>query len=396
MSDPTCHCKSFFRQQRNLRMLIVRSQFWSSGWPPGRILIRSLPDSCFLPMPPKGIKRGRSSAHLDEGGPQNAQEQLQSHTLSSQACTHEVMMQTIWQKLYSDKQAAMQVFVQLTTGCFNAAPATPEVASAARLTTNNKFSMCPREVWDGVLDRKARSVKAYFHDKVKNRVCGFVCWVCNISESSAVFSKDIAVLIEKICDAWDENIGQKLDGIPMVVGPIDNERMQQCGYFIMTSVTDSVGDKQVLQFHGGDGSGPTCATLPDAWQSLTWQVVDGCFFSKATIKAGEWDEHKCTTVFSRSGTTLTPPLSWKTVPTGIASSPAASRAGSSPRTPFSNASASAPSASMVSASPRPASAGSAADRITFDHPPAAEPAVVPRPPPPPGTGSAIPEDESQA
>ena len=304
-------------------------------------------------------------------------------TLNNSA--HGFVMQEIWNFLWGRPDLASKIYIMCRTGSFdNKQQGQPEIART--LSTNNKYVLAPRDIFDDVLKRKCQQAFVFFEKRVKQDVADYVCYHCNLDPASAVHTKVVSALVNHLCAQWDANA--RFTGFP---DNFEATVMKTMGYFTQAQVTEGGEERPNTEGEEAQAQAPPAtkteltftpsgqkATLPAELQKGAnwWKIDCNMNYKRASIKHGEWESHTILNIFKRQGIDLhTAPVFLKNVPTDAspakkqrtndeAWSPASTRSGGS--------------LASASGSAGLASAGSSAGS-------AAEP---PPPPPPPGSGNA--------
>lgn len=175
------------------------------------------------------------------------------------------------------------------------------------MTTDNKYSLCPRDMIDQVISRKCPAAQVFFQDMVKSQVMEFVTFMCSIEPSSVVHTKMIGGLVGYLSQRFD-TFG------PARLGPTGFPDTEQDAFIKRLGCFKIDGPPIALELVCIPGN--KRVRLPEAVQKGDgyWAMSNNMNFKRAALSHDEWENHSAEKIFSRASAPLDTPLWLKTAP----------------------------------------------------------------------------------
>lgn len=256
-----------------------------------------------MPLAQKRRRSGATAASSTE-----ASENLRDVGSNLSDRSHQLVMTEIWNTLWMQPDKARDMYIMLKNGAFD--QKRTEEASQSKLTTNNKYHLVPRDIYDKVLQTKAPLAHNYFRGKTKAAAMEFTTFVCDVDPMSAVYTKSIPGLVHCLTERFEQHKLLKLGGEDMPAADQDSF-ITSLGYFAL-AVREGDNGGTFLVYNVTKDEVPLPAQLQK--QAGYWTVSHNLHCKKAAIVHGEWESHNIVSIFAKAKVILPPPLFLKSVP----------------------------------------------------------------------------------
>lgn len=236
-------------------------------------------------------KRGREAASAA-----SALEGLRSGGQSMTANSEAWMKARMLELLEGNLSRHVKVMIYLESGACDVEAVAEECPGAGRVTTQNKFFLAPREVYDEWMEAMDTNLHRFMKDQ--NKPCKVLCFGMHVMTTSALPTKRIAELVQ--WGAWrHDNYGKRLS--PWPADKAEGEaRVGKLAYFMLDKVDGRI--THIVYIMGERVAFPESLN-----PSGDWKLEHPLDFVMACIST-PLQEIKCVKIFAQADVAIEAPL----------------------------------------------------------------------------------------